>query len=182
MSGHGRRPRPEPPEPLAAPTIDSHTHLDACGCETDADCSNMDTCRKDPENPEEYGCYATSCHEEGYCTNDLIEADAAGALDVQLGIPEDRLRDHNGNGLEIIVHVVDASIATEEQSEATLNNNRLIALYGGGDHIVIDLDDPPDFLVKLKQTVDFKQVLTECAATPVNGVPKPGDDEEATDE
>ena len=75
-----------------------------------------------------------------------------------------------------------ASIATEEQSEATLNNNRLIALYGGGDHIVIDLDDPPDFLAKLKQTVDFKQVLTECAATPVNGVPKPGDDEEATDE
>ncbi|KAA1029848.1 TatD family deoxyribonuclease [Pseudonocardia sp. EV170527-09] len=33
----GRRPRPEPPEPLAASTIDSHTHLDACGCETDAD-------------------------------------------------------------------------------------------------------------------------------------------------
>lgn len=31
---YGRRPRPEPPEPLAAPTIDSHTHLDACGCET----------------------------------------------------------------------------------------------------------------------------------------------------
>ncbi|MFP5022476.1 TatD family hydrolase [Pseudonocardia phyllosphaerae] len=34
---HGRRPRPEPPEPLAAPTVDSHTHLDACGCETGAD-------------------------------------------------------------------------------------------------------------------------------------------------
>lgn len=34
---HGRRPRPEPPEPLAAATIDSHTHLDACGCETGAD-------------------------------------------------------------------------------------------------------------------------------------------------
>jgi hypothetical protein len=150
------------------------------GCETDADCSNMDTCRKDPENPAEYGCYATSCHEEGYCTNDLIESDAAGALDVQLGISEDRLRDYNGNGLEIIVHVVDASIATQEQSEATLNNNRLIALYGGGDHIVIDLDDPPDFLAKLKQTVDFKQVLTECAATPVTGVPK--DDEESPEE
>ena len=34
---YGRRPRPDPPEPLAAPTVDSHTHLDACGCETDAD-------------------------------------------------------------------------------------------------------------------------------------------------
>jgi TatD DNase family protein len=26
-----RRERPEPPEPLAAPTVDAHTHLDACG-------------------------------------------------------------------------------------------------------------------------------------------------------
>lgn len=32
-----RRERPEPPEPLPAPTIDCHTHLDACGCETAAD-------------------------------------------------------------------------------------------------------------------------------------------------
>jgi len=32
-----RRAAPEPPEPLPAPTVDSHTHLDACGCETAAD-------------------------------------------------------------------------------------------------------------------------------------------------
>ena len=31
---HGRRPRPDPPEPLGATTIDAHTHLDACGCAT----------------------------------------------------------------------------------------------------------------------------------------------------
>ncbi|GEL18776.1 TatD family hydrolase [Pseudonocardia asaccharolytica] len=38
MSGaHGRRERPDPPEPLPAPTVDAHTHLDACGCETAAD-------------------------------------------------------------------------------------------------------------------------------------------------
>ena len=52
------------------------------------------------------------------------------------------------------------------------------AIYNAGGHpvlgettdqLVIDLDDPPDFLAKLKQTVDFKQVLTECAATPVTG-------------
>ncbi|WP_344414966.1 TatD family hydrolase [Pseudonocardia ailaonensis] len=30
-----RRERPEPPEPLGSPTVDAHTHLDACGC-TDA--------------------------------------------------------------------------------------------------------------------------------------------------
>ncbi|WP_028936564.1 TatD family hydrolase [Pseudonocardia spinosispora] len=31
--GHGRRERPPAPEPLSGPgTIDSHTHLDACGC------------------------------------------------------------------------------------------------------------------------------------------------------
>ncbi|MDT7707589.1 MAG: TatD DNase family protein [Pseudonocardiales bacterium] len=35
--GHGRRERPDPPEPLPVPTVDSHTHLDACGCETAAD-------------------------------------------------------------------------------------------------------------------------------------------------
>ncbi|MGQ0574157.1 MAG: TatD family hydrolase [Pseudonocardia sp.] len=29
---HGRRARPEPPEPLGVPAIDAHTHLDACGC------------------------------------------------------------------------------------------------------------------------------------------------------
>jgi TatD DNase family protein len=28
---------PEPPEPLGATTVDTHTHLDACGCETAAD-------------------------------------------------------------------------------------------------------------------------------------------------
>ena len=37
MSGaYGRRERPEPPAPLREPTVDSHTHLDACGC-VDAD-------------------------------------------------------------------------------------------------------------------------------------------------
>jgi TatD DNase family protein len=29
--------RPPPPEPLGAPTVDAHTHLDACGCETAED-------------------------------------------------------------------------------------------------------------------------------------------------
>jgi TatD DNase family protein len=29
---HGRREPPPPPEPLAAATVDAHTHLDACGC------------------------------------------------------------------------------------------------------------------------------------------------------
>ena len=38
MSGpHGRRERPEPPEPLAAAAVDAHTHLDACGCESAQD-------------------------------------------------------------------------------------------------------------------------------------------------
>ncbi|MBW0104642.1 TatD family hydrolase [Pseudonocardia sp. KRD-291] len=37
VSAHGRRERPDPPEPLGAPTVDSHTHLDACGCESAAD-------------------------------------------------------------------------------------------------------------------------------------------------
>lgn len=32
-----RRERPEPPEPLGTPTVDAHTHLDACGCETAED-------------------------------------------------------------------------------------------------------------------------------------------------
>ncbi|MFC5950190.1 TatD family hydrolase [Pseudonocardia lutea] len=32
-----RRERPDPPEPLGAPTVDAHTHLDACGCETAED-------------------------------------------------------------------------------------------------------------------------------------------------
>lgn len=29
-----RRPAPDPPEPLGVPTVDSHTHLDACGFDT----------------------------------------------------------------------------------------------------------------------------------------------------
>ena len=38
MSGaYGRREPPPPPEPLAAATVDSHTHLDACGCVDAAD-------------------------------------------------------------------------------------------------------------------------------------------------
>ncbi len=35
MSPRGER--PPAPEPLAAPTVDAHTHLDACGCETAED-------------------------------------------------------------------------------------------------------------------------------------------------
>jgi TatD DNase family protein len=34
---YGRRESPPPPEPLAMPTVDSHTHLDACGCVDAAD-------------------------------------------------------------------------------------------------------------------------------------------------
>jgi TatD DNase family protein len=34
---YGRRERPDPPEPLAEPTVDAHTHLDACGCVDAAD-------------------------------------------------------------------------------------------------------------------------------------------------
>ena len=38
MTGpYGRRERPEPPEPLGVPTVDAHTHLDACGCVDAAD-------------------------------------------------------------------------------------------------------------------------------------------------
>ena len=31
------KPPPPPPEPLPSSTVDAHTHLDACGCETAAD-------------------------------------------------------------------------------------------------------------------------------------------------
>jgi TatD DNase family protein len=31
VSGHGRRSAPPAPEPLLSPTVDAHTHLDACG-------------------------------------------------------------------------------------------------------------------------------------------------------
>ena len=37
MTGHGRRAAPPPPEPLGVPTVDAHTHLDACGCVTAED-------------------------------------------------------------------------------------------------------------------------------------------------
>ncbi len=36
-AAHGRRERPDPPEPLGTGTVDAHTHLDACGCESAAD-------------------------------------------------------------------------------------------------------------------------------------------------
>nr|WP_308253011.1 TatD family hydrolase [Pseudonocardia sp. ICBG601] len=43
----GRRPAPSRRTARRAPTIDSHTHLDACGCETDADVvAAMDRARR----------------------------------------------------------------------------------------------------------------------------------------
>jgi TatD DNase family protein len=37
MSADRRGERPPAPEPLGVPTVDAHTHLDACGCETATD-------------------------------------------------------------------------------------------------------------------------------------------------
>ncbi len=74
-----------------------------------------------------------------------------------------RVLDYNGNPIDIITTVVDASVASTEETTATLNNNRRIALYGGGLHVVVNTGDVPDFLAQLKKTIDFKELFTDCA-------------------
>jgi TatD DNase family protein len=37
VTGQSRREAPPPPSPLTVPTVDAHTHLDACGCVSAAD-------------------------------------------------------------------------------------------------------------------------------------------------
>jgi len=138
------------------------------GCETDEDCSDVDYCKKDEDNPEEYGCYIPRCQpsasEPGvkYCSHDLIESDSSNPVEMQMpGF--NRVLDYNGNPIDIITTVVDASVASTEETTATLNNNRRIALYGGGLHVVVNTGDVPDFLAQLKKTIDFKELFTDCA-------------------
>ena len=134
------------------------------GCTVDEDCSELDYCEQNVNDPGTFGCHPTHCHPTGgYCTNDLIDSDPAAPITLTTAGPQDRLRDYNGNGIELIINVVDASINSVHQSQATLNSNRLIALYGGGLHVVVDLDEPADFLTQLRKTVDFKAVLSQCA-------------------
>lgn len=130
------------------------------GCGTDADCSKLTFC------DQAGSCYPTKCSLQGYCTNDVIEDDETDQIMMAMGGTADRLRDYRGNPISLIVNVVDGSLTDPQQSETTLNANRLIALYGGGQHIVVDVDDPPNFLAQLRRSVDFKELFEACAAQP----------------
>ena len=139
------------------------------GCAQDADCSDLVTCSMATGDKV---CHQAHCDPKGYCTHDGIEADvhepkvayretAAGGVLAE----ENRLRDLNGDPIEVVVNVVDAS-----NSDPTIVNgpseNRLIALYGGGLYVLADLQDEANFLLSLKTVVDPKSLFAKCKVTP----------------
>ena len=125
------------------------------GCETTEDCSQVSQCITSEQSDLD-GCHEVSCTESGYCTNYLHETQQTTPVSLGLtGMHINRLVDWNGNPIEVITHVVDASGPNSE-------NNRRIALNGGGLHLVVDVEDPPEFLASLKQTIDFKTLFQQC--------------------
>ena len=138
------------------------------GCKTDADCSVLEYCVDDIEQIELHGCHANYCHAEGYCTNEVLEQDALShpgskTVDFITGGMADRLTDYNGNPIQVIVNVVDATASTPGEIDTLQNQNRLIALNGGGVHVIVNVTEAPDFLAKLRDTTDAKQRFTLCA-------------------
>lgn len=128
------------------------------GCTTDEDCSQRAQCIESEDSARD-GCHDNRCHADGYCTNDLHQLDQN--VPVKLGLSAahvNRLLDRNNNPVEVITHVVDGSGPDSE-------NNRRIALNGGGLHVTVNVEDAPDFLNKLKKTVDFKSLFRECSPT-----------------
>ena len=91
----------------------------------------------------------------------MIEGDASPPL-TYTAQGFDRLRDYNDNPIDVIVNVVDASVSDPSAQSATLDNNRLIALNGGGLHVIVNAGDAPDFLAQLQRTVDFKSLFELC--------------------
>lgn len=140
------------------------------GCETDEDCSRLDYCINDAdlvppgEILEEYmGCHQAFCHPKGYCTNSIIEKDSKAQVKLSTQGTADRLTDYSGNPFSVIVNVVDASGDAPGATTDLINQNRLIALYGGGTYVAVDIDDVEGFVTKIKDTLDIKQRFTECA-------------------
>ena len=78
---------------------------------------------------------------------------------------QNRLLDYNGNPINVLVNVVDASVSAEdiEDDVVTLTNNYQIALHGGGLHVVVSVEDEADFLAKLKASIDAKSLFEQCS-------------------
>lgn len=133
-------------------------------------CNIEGKCEKDVKVQSDLSCVKQHCKVTdgaGYCTNDILEAKGAPVIqykDTALGA--DRLVDGNGNPINLVVNVVDASTVDPEQSTATLNNNYQIALNGGGLHVVVSVNDEADFLKKLKATIDSKSLYSQCLVQP----------------
>ena len=139
------------------------------GCGTDDDCTQLDVCMES-EDPEIDGCHPVTCHPtENYCTYKLLEEDNFTPVNMNVGGGADSLIDYNGNKIDVTVTVVDASVADPGQTTATLNNNRLIALYGGGRHVVVQVDDLDQFFNELQKTIDFKQLFLQCTQQGADG-------------
>lgn len=139
------------------------------GCTSDEQCSQLNFCRPKKAKPDETECFKPYCSEEGYCTNDAIANDPQKQKIAYKDTSEwdaNRVRDGNGNPIDIIVNVVDASAADEARVDDVTNANRLVALYGGGVHVVVSVDDEADFLANLKKTIDFKSLFSQCAVSP----------------
>lgn len=136
------------------------------GCDTDADCSQVEYCERNEENISWYGCHPIYCDKpegalRGSCTHAMIEG--ISPEKITYSAPGfDRLRDYNDNPIDVIVNVVDASVVDPEATSGILDNNGLIALNGGGLHVIVNAGDAPDFLAQLQKTIDFKSLFELC--------------------
>ena len=165
------------------------------GCQSDEDCSAIPFCRpvqlegqfcdEDSdcllqdyecnialgvcEHVEDQECIDSYCNTEvfePYCTNARIEEKGAPAITfVDNQFNQNRLLDYNGNPINVLVNVVDASVSAEdiEDDVVTLTNNYQIALHGGGLHVVVSVEDEADFLAKLKASIDAKSLFEQCS-------------------
>jgi hypothetical protein len=147
------------------------------GCSTDQDCMNGATCPSgvctsdDLSEPAKV-CRTTNvpCAANGECTDFPYPCGGSAStcsgkcettgVDFIDEVGENVLRDPAGNLIPVTIHVVDAA--------QSLSGTSLIAQFGGGEHIVVDIDDVGSIVSGFTGALDIKVESEACIPQGVN--------------
>ena len=141
------------------------------GCDSDVDCLSGATCHSgicrapaDLGNSAQLVCDAgeTPCSSDGDCEDPCsgwggCPGDCAPTEPlITSTLNGNHLTDFNGKPMAVRVHVVDAS--------GVEGNNSLVAVYGGGQHFDVNLNNPEELVASVYEILGDTKDTTPCAA------------------